>query len=265
MAVVMLAGVSFCLLTYLVLFGTVPLTGKVVSAKTGEPVREAMVEVLSEPTINLTDWMESSRTRTDSSGNFRVRARGEIYIRVWKPGHQVMWSNNKGSALTCWLKGLRIQLREMSQTNWLDYRQTEEDYCVGDGFSFARGQILRGGSEEVDIIMREGAEGLFLEAQRRGGIVFEGEKDGQDLYTTPAAPVDGYTNRQRIEPGQDGIYFIRTSDGSHYAKLRLWKGTWKEGCYYLQWAFQPDGSRNLELKPGKNFPFPVDKFRERVE
>jgi hypothetical protein len=67
-----------------------------------------------------------------------------------------------------------------------------------------------------------------------------------------------------------GLYFLRTRDGRHYAKFRLMVSAVKtpKGSEYLDWArmiwaYQPDGTRNLEIVRNAPIPYPFSEFERK--
>jgi hypothetical protein len=243
---------------------TITISGKVISVDTQLPISDVMVAVESG-----TDFEErglETLTKTDTDGMFYAKARGQTTIRIWKPGYEVAWKRC-GYAIWHWGRDQTIDLREMTQTNWVEYHQTEQIFDINQGFSFSIGKAVDPSSPDADIVMFQDASEesvVYLESRGQGGLIFQGNDD-VDLYNTPVAPDSGYTNRSRRHPGEDGIYFVRTHDGNHYAKVRLWRCGDKQFSYCLQWAYQNDGTRNLEVKPGKNFPFPAKRFEVDME
>jgi hypothetical protein len=80
------------------------------------------------------------------------------------------------------------------------------------------------------------------------------------------APQEGYSKKIQIPSEVPGIFYVRTRDGKHYAKVRLIRGVkiTAQGedhtAYWLHWAYQPDGTRNLEIAISKEYGFPFEKF-----
>jgi hypothetical protein len=99
----------------------------------------------------------------------------------------------------------------------------------------------------------------------QGGLIYQPYDNNADFYNTPEAPVAGYEKRLPLNRGM-GLYYVRTRDGQHYAKVRLMSGlkTTSKGSdfsyYWIQLAYQPDGTRSLEIQPSSDLPFPVEKF-----
>jgi hypothetical protein len=59
---------------------------------------------------------------------------------------------------------------------------------------------------------------------------------------------------------------VRTRDGKHYAKVRLIRGVKQtnqgedHSAYWLQYAYQADGTRNLEITINREYGFTFEKF-----
>ncbi|MBS1811357.1 MAG: carboxypeptidase regulatory-like domain-containing protein [Acidobacteria bacterium] len=243
-----------------------PFYGRVIMADTKEPVADALIEVLSNSLDS--DGMEQTLTRTTSDGNFSTVARGKARIQVWKPGFQISWIQDQPSFFI-WTNNVTITLRKLTPTNLLSLQETDKEMVPNNGFSFKDGRITSNTDTAADLIfaaMPASEDSLFLKCKGNGGILFQPDGEKVDLYNLYEAPQGGYEEQIRIKPKEDGVYFVRTSDGAHYAKMRLWRCCDENPLHYrVQWAYQPDGTRNLELKPGKNFPFPLKEFGIQVD
>jgi hypothetical protein len=244
---------------------SLPIYGKVVTADTKAPIADALIEALSSSLDS--DGMEQNLTRTRSDGRFSTKARGAARIMVWKPGFQVTWIQDQPSFFI-WTNNITITLRKLTPTHLLSLQETDKELTPSNGFSFDDGKITSNTDAAADLIvvtMPETENSLFLKCQGKGGILFQPGGENVDLYSLYEAPQGGYEEEVQIKPGKEGIYFVRTSDGAHYAKMRLWRCCDENPLHRVQWAYQPDGTRNLELKPGKNFPFPLKEFGIQVD
>ena len=106
-------------------------------------------------------------------------------------------------------------------------------------------------------------QALILRSKGKGGI--RQQREG-DFYSLFEAPESGYEEEVELRAGEDNIYFVRTHDGAHYAKMRLWHCCDENPHHYrVQWAYQTDGTRNLEIKPGTDFPFPLKEFGIQID
>lgn len=256
---------------------TVTISGKVISANTKMPISDVMVAVESGMPDEETGF--GSYVKTDGGGKFAAKAKGKVSISVWKPGY-AMHGTYAGYAFTLLDREIIIEIRELTPTNWITEHDAFYKLKPSHGFSFSLGQVVNGSNPDVDILVVQNADDLstaIIEAQGEGRIIFQPFDDKVDFYNSPEAPSTGYQKQTPINLSQPGLYFVRTRDGKHYAKFRLLVDLVHppSGPSYLDletarllWAYQPDGTRNLEVKPGKDLPFPLGKFgikRESLE
>jgi len=243
-------------------YWTKDVRGKVIRADTGLPIENAFVAVESG-----FDWEEQgigSYVKTDADGQFTAKARGSASIRIWKQGYAL------GGILVPNVAdldrhGVVIRVRELSASSLIPENNDREGWGAGDGFSFQQGKIVAADSEQADIALVDSGQGeLFVESRGNGGLVYQAYDEAHDLYNTPEAPISGYESRLPLNTGM-GLYYVKTRDGKHYAKVRVMRGQkmTQHGSdfsyYWLNWAFQPDGTRDLEIEPTK-LPFPFFKF-----
>lgn len=212
-----------------------------------------------------------SYVRTDSEGRFVAKVRGRILIAAWKLGYALR-SLSGTDVSTATDRDIIIELRELTPTGSVPEQDAFYSLKSGLGFSFSSGEVVSASKTDADIVLVQKAEdpiSPILETQGEGGIIFQPFYDTVDFYNTPEAPSAGYQKQSHINRTQAGVYFVRTRDGKHYAKFRLLVELAQppQGPPYLDfesarllWAYQPDGTRNLEIAPSKNFPFPVEKF-----
>jgi len=245
----------------LVIVQPVHLSGKVISAKTKMPVSDALVAVESgnpNDEIGMGDYV-----KTDSNGQFTAQAKGEAGARAWKSGY-AMASVALGSVRNWWRKEIVIELRELTADNLISEYYPYQGFGIGDGFSFLLGKVVSADSPAADIKLASTANTnvITLEALGAGGIVFQPYAQGTDFYNTPEAPETGYARQWRIDSKQIGLYYVRTRDGRHFAKVRLVLAATDPNkiTYWPQWAYQPDGTRHLEIAVGKEYQFPFEKF-----
>jgi hypothetical protein len=244
----------------------IELSGKVVSSNTNLPVSDALVYVESGCPWEEAGMNES--VRTDEHGRFTFKARCDVIVRVWKSGFS-MTDVALGQASMLVGKENIIKIREITAKNPVSENTDRSGFAIGDGFSFSLGKIVNADSAQADIKLSRGANGkdVFIEALGEGGLYFQRYSQGVDFYNTPEAPLAGYSKRMRITPEPPiGLYYVRTRDGEHFAKIRLSQGLrqtptgWDHSVYWLHWVYQPDGSRYLEIAVGKEYLFPFEKF-----
>ena len=249
------------------------LSGVVLAAGTKAPIEGALVAV--ESSNPNADKTSGSYVRTDAQGRFKAAVAGtSVSVSAWKQGYAMSGRIIRDSAAP---DGVTIELREMTPTNWVPNRDAFYDLKPGAGFSFSLGKVVGGDSPEADVVISQKAGDVaaaIIEARGDGGIIFQPYDGGTDFYNSPEAPQGGYKTLERFDPShnpsEDGLYFVRTRDGKHYAKFRLGVNVVKspsgdmhldfEHGARLMWAYQPDGTRNLELIPDEGVPFPFYKF-----
>ena len=265
-------GLAGGVVSLIVMFGTsraVNISGRVISANTKMPIGDVMVAVesgLSHEETGLGSYITS-----DSDGKFVAKARGKILVSAWKPGYALR-SLSAGDASTAKDKEIVIELRELTATDWVPEHDAFYKFNGNRGFSFLLGETVTANDVGADIVVaqNENEPGTaIIETQGAGGILFQPFDDRIDFYNTPEAPLTGYQKRLYIDRETMGLYFVRTRDGKHYAKFRLLVDLVHppDGSAFLDldsarllWAYQPDGTRNLEIRPGKDLPFPLGKF-----
>jgi hypothetical protein len=236
--------------------------GRILSASSKMPVPDVMI--VADSDIPSSERGFADYARTDEEGKFKLKAMaGDVSIRAWKPKYALDGAIVKDRSD----REVIIELREMTATNWTEGHRDSWDIEKKQGFSFKLGRPVADSANADIIVSQDPAEPTeaYIEAQGSGGIAFQAETD---FYNSPEAPVTGYERRVRVER-RFGLYFVRTSDGSHYGKFRLFifvvetpdlKRYLEMKEAEIQWASQNDGTRNLEIIPGKRFPFPVEKF-----
>jgi hypothetical protein len=260
--ILFIAAVSSCAP---MIHAQVVISGKVVSAGNHAPVKGALVAV--EGVVDVDDVGTHDYVRTDEHGRFTAKAWGTVMVRVWKPGF-AMRDIQVGNASDLVGQEISIELRKLQSFNSVPVAINREGMRLNDGFSFSSGKVVDAYSPEADIRIitdKPGAD-LFLEAAGDGGVYFQAFSADGDFYNTPEALREGYSKRIQIVTDPPGIIYARTRDGKRYAKFRLIQGVKQtargedRSAYWLQWAYQPDGTRNLEIAVGPEYGFPFEKF-----
>ncbi|MEP7272752.1 MAG: hypothetical protein ABI882_14720 [Acidobacteriota bacterium] len=243
----------------LVIARPIRVTGKVMSTRTKMPISDVLLFIDSSYPTAYTGV--ENYLRTDSSGQFTARAEGNIMAAAWKAGYAVA-VYELGSTMKWWRRDIIIELRELAPGHLVVENHFREDFGNGNGFSFRLGGVVSVHNPDADIRLSIDAKSnvAVLEALGEGGIIFQPEARGIDFYNTPEAPDAGYVKQWRIDPKTLGHYFIRTRDGKHFAKLRLVRVPTPHITYWPHFAYQSDGSRNLEIAVGTDYPFPFEQF-----
>jgi hypothetical protein len=243
------------------------ISGKVVSAKTGQPAPDALVVVESLSPLPWDGPGLGKYVKTDDNGRFSAEVKGEVRIRVWKSGFAMAGMGGSGWQLAG--KELLINIRELASGNAVPEQSQYKDMNVGDGFSFVLGKIVSGEDQNADFrLVKDQKSGkVLIEALGEGGFVYQEYGSGVDFYNTPEAPISGYFKQSPVDMDSMGIFYATTRDGKHYAKVRLITPAFKLAdtsnnftVHAVQWAYQPDGTRNLEIAVGKKYLFPFERF-----
>jgi hypothetical protein len=244
------------------------ISGKVVSAKTGQPVPDALVVVESVLPYPWDGPGLGKYVKTDDNGRFAAEVKGEVVIRVWKAGF-AMADVGLGSGWELAGREFVIDIRELASSNTVPEQNHKDVMDTGDGFSFKLGKILSGDDQEADFrLVKDQKSGkVLVEALGEGGLVYQEYGKEIDFYNTPEAPISGYSRQLPADTGSMGIFYALARDGKHYAKVRLRSGGPRRtgkfsdlSAYFIQWAYQPDGTRNLEISVGKEYMFPFERF-----
>lgn len=263
--------VTALLLVFAISLGTllinaqVVISGKVVSSRDRVPVKGALVSL--EGVIDFEEVGTHDYVRTDENGRFTAKAWGIVVLRAWKNGY-AMRDIQLGKARDLVGQEISIELRELQSFNSVPIAVNREGMRIGEGFSFDSGKVVDGDSSEADIrisVSKTETE-RFLEAVGDGGVYFQAFSVGNDFYNTPEAPREGYSKKAQIISDTPGIFYVRARDGKHYAKVYLIRGVKPTAqgedhtAYWLRWAYQPDGTRNLEIAINEEYNFPFEKF-----
>jgi hypothetical protein len=243
------------------------ISGKVVSAKTGQPVPDALVVVESVASLPWDGPGLGKYVKTDDNGKFSAEVKGEVRIRVWKSGFAMAGMGGSGWQLA--VKELLIDIRELAASNNVPEQIQYEDMDVGDGFSFELGKIVNGEDQTADfrLVKDQKSRKVLIEALGEGGLVYQEYGKGIDFYNTPEAPISGYSKQLPADTGSMGVFYAIARDGKRYAKVRLFTPAFKLAdnldnftVHGVQWAYQPDGTRNLEIAVGEKYLFPFERF-----
>lgn len=257
-------------LAFLADFGkSVYVSGKVVSAETMMPIQGALVYVHSGTSYEEEGLNEYARS--DSQGNFKAKARGTASVRVWKPGFAIR-GMNVGSVSDAPRRPIIVELRPLTSTNWVMEHDEFVELKYGSGFCLKLGKVVNGDSADADFVLMKDVNdetNAYINAPGEGGIVFQRWDEKVDFDNSPSAPLTGYERSQKLVRAQSGFYYSRTRDGKHYAKFRLLINLVEspDGSTHLGlnesrliWAYQPDGTGNLEIAPSRKLSFPLEKF-----
>jgi hypothetical protein len=247
---------------------TTTISGIIVSDKTRRPVPDALVAVQSVLPYSWDGPGLGRYVKTNHNGEFLAEVKGEVVIRAWKSGF-AMADGSFGSGWKLQGRKLVIKIRELASSNTVPELKHPDELDAGDGFSFKFGKVVNGNDHDADFrLLRDPMSGKVLaEALGDGGLVYQEYGEGVDFYNTPEAPISGYSKRLPLDTDSMGLFYAITRDGKHYAKVRLLYGALKRigklddfTAYSIQWAYQHDGTRNLEIAVGKEYSFPFESF-----
>jgi hypothetical protein len=246
---------------------TVVMHGKVVSATTHQPVSEVFVAVESVLPYAWEGTGLGRYVQTDMEGRFSAEVKGDISIRAWREGYALA-DEAIGSSRDLPATPVNIEIRELESSDLVPEYILREGFTVGDGFSLRLGKIVSGDSQEADFRLISESNGeRIVQALGKGGVLYQTYSRGVDFYNTPEAPSSGYLKQVQLEPDSMGLFYVITRDGEHYGKIRLIAGGLKQTsqgsdsrAYWPQFAYQPNGTRNLEIAVCKDYIFPFEKF-----
>ncbi|MBK7393339.1 MAG: hypothetical protein IPI64_08570 [Chloracidobacterium sp.] len=191
-------------------------------------------------------------TKTNSDGTFEVARRSEYYrLTVWKEGYAPSGCNNQ----ICLNEILDVRLRKVKTDVAIPTIDKIYDLSKG-AFSFRIGAAVDSDASDADIIIKVDPTSptkMIISVPEGGGIAPTSNPGILDLDNTPSAP-ENYVKEISIDNTTLVAYFVQTRDGK-YAKFRIMPdlNEYSNGQTKLEftscriiWAFQSDGSRNLE-------------------
>jgi len=250
-----------------VLFGNQKIKGRILSQEK-KPIQGALVAVQS-GTFDGPGSPGPVIVRTNEAGIFEAQIRsGDYIINAWKEGYA---ENGCNAEEYCAENSeISIELRKIDTTLSLPTNDDFYDLQKRNGFSFNVGRVVDKKDLEADIIFeldKDDALQLVIKAKDGGGIAYELFSRNVDFDNTPVAPekYEGYLN---IDLHPNSIFFVKTHDGN-YAKFRAMPVINSDGSgnkildlsnVRIIWAYQPDGSRNLETASAVKPPVVFDQI-----
>lgn len=269
------AGVVLAALTILSAQCTSRREGIVVSTDTGEPIPGAFVDITSAGPFD--DVETNCFVVSDERGRFVADVTWDVVsARAWKPGYALNGNDSSTGDSERGKNPLELRLRPLTSSALVGCRTTDfrSSIRVGEGVNMATGEIVPAADPTADFAILgelERPASHVIVAFGNGGLVphTTGGYDWLDfrLHNTPEAPETGYVDRSPLRCTSYGVYdlfYVRMRDGRHYGKVRLRGGMGAAGgapsAYDLVFAYQPDGTRELELEIDQEFPFPLEMF-----
>lgn len=241
-------------------------TGRVVNARTDQPVSGARVEVRFLRLDANMNWIDAGHGEivTGPDGRFSIdnpdmRARFSIVVR--KEGFYPNCDSPPLRALErramAMVHRVEVRLNPIVSPQNLPRGQGEIRFYPPArrmGWSFAAARIVPENMADIVGDPDElGRQVAFLRAGGRGGLVRAAGLAGKwALFNMPEAPVGQYSQRvdlRRVGSDERACYYVRTADGLHYAKIDITGGVRSRDYFGLRfyWVYQPDGSRALEI------------------
>ena len=242
------------------------LSGQVVNVKTNEPVAGAKVKVQFTHLDANHNWMDAGHIELTSgaTGEFStvcpdMRARFVVLAQRdgFYPNFDCLPARLLQTSPLSMKYRLEVRLSPVVSPQRLPSGQGEVRFSPPGrrtGWNFAAAQMSPdSASDFVGEPDEAGQKMVFLAACGQGGFFRAGGLSGEwALFNMPVAPIDGYQQKIDMrEVGEDerATYFVRTSDGRHYAKIDV-MGPSQSRDYCARrfyWVYQPDGSTALEI------------------
>lgn len=240
--------------------------GKVIDVDTGKPLAGASVQVSFIYQDANMNWLSGGNAQlvsgpdgTFSTSHPDMRARFTVLARLdgYYPNYDApYWSALKRS-MAAHTYNTTVRLFPVRSPQPLPGGTGEARWVRSGrrtGWSFAQGRMVD--EAQADFICEPdeaGQDAAYLTARGQGGFVHADWLYGEyAMYNMPVAQEAGYTAKvdlRAVDRWHRRCYFVRTADGAHYAKIDV-IGTTKSPSYVgvrFDWAFQPNGTRALEI------------------
>lgn len=258
------------MLGVLFIFQSSKLKGRVVTADTRQPIPKAIVLVQYRMFVGP-GGSEAVFVRTGDDGTFEAKLFSTDYsVRVWKDGY----AENGCHVGNCNQQNgeVVLKLREIVKSNFVEAKEGFFDFTLERGFSLVKGEVVEAESKDADIIFSSDSNNkIFVETPGQSGICFKTMSEDSNIFYAPIAPEDGcYQQKQILDLDERGVCFVKIKGGTNYAKFRVSpvgeitdrngekRFSWQD--WQIMWAYQPDGTRNLEIKPPTEVPYPFSDF-----
>lgn len=243
------------------LFGNQKIKGRVLSREKA-PLQGAFVAVQS-GNFDGPGSPGPIIVQTDETGLFKAEIRSRDYvITAWKEGYAENGCNDEEY---CSEKSeIFIELRKIGIKTSLPTKDGFYDFSDKNGFSFSLERAVNATDPEADIIFeldKINPLQLVIRASDTGGIAHEPFSRNVDFDNSPVAP-EKYERHFNIALHPNSILFLKTHAGK-YAKFREMASIneHSDGRKSLDlksvriiWAYQTDGSRNLETASALKSP-----------
>lgn len=245
--------------------------GRVVNRQTGQPVAGAAVSVQFQKLDERYNWVDGGRFDrvAGANGEFEVQhenmqARFTILARAsgFYPNYECPALRQMQTTSLSKEYRVEIGLLPVGAPRPLPGGEGEIQFHMSGrriGWNFAAHRMAA--ESESDFIGEPDESGkqiAVLVARGNGGFYRARGLYGEyALFNMPAAPTGDYTPRvdlRETAEGERAVFFVRTADGVHYAKIDL-AGDVRSREYVglrFYWVYQPDGTTALEIPlPGE--------------
>jgi len=240
--------------------------GQVINAKTNAPLAGAKVIVRFERLDERYNWVDAGHNEAGSDGagafsftNPNMKARFVVFAQRegFYPNYDCRPVRRLITHPLAMEYVVEIRLAPVVSPQSLPCGEGEVRYALPGqrtGWNFAaRAATSDAASDFVGEPDESDSRIVFLVARGKGGFVRAPALSGEwALFNMPLAPQENYQPRvdlREVPDGERTVYFVRTSDGAHYAKIDLgaaFKSREFIGIRFY-WVYQPDGSHALEI------------------
>jgi hypothetical protein len=240
--------------------------GRVVNARTAESLSGVTVKIAFQKMDANYNWLDAGHANVTSGarGEFSAECpdmRARYVVTAERDGFYPNQDYRPARRLQRHLSSMEYQLEvrllpiiapQMLPKGRGEVRFTQPGTRVGWNFA-ARSMAPEANADIVGEPDETGKKIGILSARGLGGFVRAPGLSGEwALYNMPQAPKDGYqprVNLGEVPEGERAAYFLRTADGSHYAKFEVLGGIQSRDTFGVRfnWIYQPNGTFGLEI------------------
>ncbi|MCX8037901.1 MAG: carboxypeptidase-like regulatory domain-containing protein [Candidatus Sumerlaeia bacterium] len=240
--------------------------GRVVNRQTGQPVAGASVSVQFQKLDERYNWVDGGRFDrvAGAGGEFEIQhenmqARFTILARAsgFYPNYECPALRQMQTTSLSKVYRVEIGLMPVVAPQPLPAGEGEIQYHMSGrrmGWNFAaRRMTAESESDFVGEPDESGRQIAVLVARGNGGFYRARGLFGEyALFNMPVAPTADYVPRvdlRETAQGERAVFFIRTADGVHYAKIDIAGDVRSREYIGLRffWVYQPNGTTALEI------------------